>query len=92
MITKENWPENWSKVPAWTEVSEEVYENFFNVLPPIWKCGSAYFQVSEPECHVEDGNRIRSKHMTFTKADGRCWYLGIQFIGVLPERVVRDNG
>ena len=80
-ITHDNWPEDWSKVPAWTEVDEEVYEHFFNCLTPIsWK--GAYFQCSEPYTHEpNEMGRWRAKYLTFTKKDGKCWYLGILFEG-----------
>ena len=88
MITKDNWPENWGKVPAWTEVSEEVYDHFFNVLPLLTWCGG-YFQCSEPYSHEamfpgSENPRVRGKYLTFTKKDGKYWFLGIQFAGHYP--------
>ena len=85
MITKDSWPENWGKVPAWTEISGELYDHFLNVLPPLTVVGS-YFQCSEPYSHEEmyPGGRLHGKYMTFVKKDGRCWYLGIQFAGHYP--------
>ena len=91
MITKENWPEAWSQVPAWTEVSEEVYGHFFNVLPPRNWTGS-YFQCSEPYSHDEKypGGPLCGRYLTFVKKDGRCWYLGIQFAGHYPMHKKED--
>lgn len=87
MITKDTWPESWASVPAGTEVSEEVYDHFFNVLPlAAWRGG--YFQSSEPYSHEPDSNgRFRAKYLTFTKRDGKYLYLGIQFYGEYPKEV-----
>jgi hypothetical protein len=79
-ITHDNWPEDWSKVPAWTEVSEDVYDHFLNVLPPLCWFGN-YFQCSEPYSHEESVGLWRGKYLTFTKQGGNCWFLGIQFAG-----------
>ena len=83
-ITKDNWPENWSIIPEWTEISEEVYDHFLNVLPPRNWCGS-YFQCSEPYSHEEYDGRWLGKYMSFLKKDGKCWYLGIQFPFYKPQ-------
>ena len=85
MITKTNWPENWSVIPAWTEISDDVYDHFLNVLPPINWVGS-YFQCSEPYTHEEKhpGSGLFGKYLTFVKKDGKCWFLGIQFAGHYP--------
>lgn len=92
MITHENWPENWSKVPAWTEVSEEIYNHFLDILPPLVMCGS-FFQVSEPYSHEEDEKgRWRGKYMSFLKHDGKCWFVGINFAGHMPALEVKSNG
>ena len=90
-ITIENWPENWSNVPAWTEVSEEVYEHFLNCLPPlVWR--GNYFQCSEPYTHEPDKNsHWRGKYLTFTRKDGKCWYLGIQFRNEYPKNEGRAS-
>lgn len=87
MITVDTWPESWGTVPAWTEVSEEVYNYFLNVLSPLrWRGG--YFQNSEPYSHGQNGKFWCGKYLTFTKADGKYWFLGIQFPGCFPERVI----
>lgn len=85
-ITKDNWPESWGRVPAWTEIDEPVYEHFFNVLPLITHRGG-YFQTDEPYDHRErpDG-RFSPRYLTFTTYDGRFWFLGVQFAGEYPER------
>lgn len=87
MITKDNWPQKWSEVPAWTEISEEVYEHFFNVLPLLEWCGG-YFQPTEAYTSAQDDKgRWRNKYLTFTKIGKKFWYLGVQFRGVYPERI-----
>lgn len=99
-ITKDNWPESWGRVPAWTEVSEEIYEHFLNVLPPLnYSYPCPYFQCSEPYSHEyqmirvgdtpkEDRFRWRGKYLTFSKQDGKCWFLGVNFSGEYPEKEV----
>lgn len=79
-ITRENWPENWSKVPEWTEVDEEVYEYFFNVLPPRYMCGFM-FQAGEPYDHADNCGKWQGRYLTFVKRDGKCWFNGINFPG-----------
>lgn len=88
MITKHNWPEDWAKVPEWTEISEEIYEYFFNALPPMNKVGT-YFQFREAFNHEEEVPGCwRGRYMTFVKKDGKCWFIGIQFSGRYPIRKV----
>ena len=96
----DNWPEDWSKIPAWTEVDEDIYDHFLNVLPPLIMCGT-FFQVSEPYTHEldiirigktsrEDRYRWRGKYMSFLKHDGKCWYVGINFAGHFPALEVQQ--
>ena len=85
MITKDTWPESWAAVPAWTEVDEDIYYHFLNVLPPLVWVGS-YFQVSEPYSHEVVGDRWRGRYLTFIKKDGKCWFLGIQLEGHYPMK------
>ena len=81
-ITKDNWPESWGKVPAWTEIDEDVYNHFLNVLPPLnYNYPCPYFQCSEPYSHEENVGLWRGKYLTFTKQDSKCWFLGINFSG-----------
>ena len=45
-----------------------------------WK--GDYFQCSEPYTHEpNEMGRWRAKYLTFTKKDGKGWYLGILFEG-----------
>lgn len=88
MITRENWPEDWSRVPDFTEISEDVYNHFLNVLPPrIWV--GDYFQCSEPYTHDAEwpGGYPKPMYMTFGKKDGKCYYLGIQYYGGYPGKL-----
>ena len=88
IISRSDWPQDWSAVPAWTECSEEVYEHFLNVLDPIEWCGG-YFQCCEPYTHeLHASGRWKAKYLTFTKQDGKCWFLGIQFRGDYPAKEV----
>ena len=69
------------------EITEEVYLNFLNVMPPIslkggqgWPAG---FQVSEPYCHRTDSRtgRWSGMYATFTSCNQRYFYQGINFAG-----------
>lgn len=74
------------------EITEEVYNNFFNAMPPIHLSGgqgvTAGFQMNEPYCHREDTRTgaWRPMYMTFTKSDGRYFYQGINFTGEIDSR------
>lgn len=85
MITCNNWPKRWEEVPAWTEIDEEVYNHFLNVLPPLcWN--DSYFQCSEPFDFAKDENgRFGGLYLTFDKRDGKFFYLGINFRGQRPK-------
>lgn len=89
-ITRDNWPEDWSKVPAWTEIDENIYEHFLNVLPPLMECGT-FFQCSEPYTHEDDHGRWRGKYLSFLKHDGKFWYVGINFAGHFPAQEWRAS-
>ena len=74
------------------EVSEEVYNHFLNIMPPIslnggqgWFSG---FQVGEPYCHRDDtrNGRWRPMFATFTSAGDRYFYQGINFAGEVDSR------
>lgn len=87
IITMNNWPERWEDVEPGSEVSEEVYDEMLNVLPPISiRAGhSSYhagFQMGEPQDHREDANgKWRARFLTFISARGRFYYAGIHFGG-----------
>lgn len=74
------------------EVTEEVYNHFLNVLPPIslkggqgWPAG---FQMGEPWRHREDtrNGRWRPMFATFTNSGDRYFYQGINFAGEVDSR------
>ena len=74
------------------EVSEEVYNNFLNLMPPISLKGGqgwvAGFQVGEPYCHRMDSRSGKWKAMfaTFTASGDRYFYHGINFAGEVDSR------
>lgn len=81
-ITHDNWPDQWRDVPPFTEVSEEVYNDMLNVLPPIYLPASPYsgFQTGEPYDHAEDENgKWRARYMTFVHVGTRFFYTGLNF-------------
>lgn len=73
-------------------VTQEVYENCLNVLPPIGlKGGQGYwagFQVGEPYCHKVDQRtgKWRPMFATFTMAGNEYVYQGINFAGEVDSR------
>ncbi|MEG0985022.1 MAG: hypothetical protein RSK76_01460 [Clostridia bacterium] len=87
IITMDNWPERWESVAPGTEISEDVYNEMLNVLPPIYiRAGhSTYFsgfQMGEPQDHREGANgKWRARYLTFISARGRYYYAGIHFLG-----------
>ena len=90
MFTRETMPDTWEEVPVGSEISEELYEDMLNLLPPIYLRKSPYpgFQSSEPYTHAEEANgKWRSKHMTFVRIGGRFYYAGIQFAGECEWRL-----
>lgn len=73
-------------------VTEETYDFFLNVVPPInikggqgWPAG---FQVGEPYCHRDDTRtgKWRPMFMTFTRSGDRFFYQGINFAGEVDSR------
>ena len=74
------------------EVTEQVYDNFLNCMPPISLNGRqpclAGFQVGEPYCHREDtrSGKWRPMFMTFTMSGFRYFYQGINFAGEIDSR------
>lgn len=87
MITHDNWPERWEDVSPGTEVSEDVYQDMLNCLPPIYlrKSNLRGFQMGEPHHHAEDSNgKWRAQFLTFVSSGGRYFYAGINFGGECP--------
>lgn len=74
------------------EVSQETYDNYLNIMPPIGLRGgqgwTAGFQVGEPYCHREDARSgaWRPMFATFTKCGDRCFYQGVNFAGEIDSR------
>lgn len=85
MMTRETLPKDgWCCVNPGTEISEEIYWDMLNMLPPLSLRNSPYcgFQTSEPYSHEEDSKgRWRSKHMTFVMVGDKYYYAGVQFAG-----------
>lgn len=69
------------------EITEEVYNNFLNCMPPIGLQGGqgwcAGFQTGEPYCHRTDSRtgKWRPMFATFTTRAGRYFYQGVNFAG-----------
>ena len=81
----------WSKVAPGTEITEELYEDMLNVMPPIYLRRSPYcgFQVGEAYTHEQDEQgRFRPMFMTFVTVGGRYYYAGINFGGRCDWRLV----
>ena len=90
MITHDNWPERWENLPAGTEISEEIYDQMFNALPPISLRKSLYcgFQMGEPHDHQEDANgKWRARFLTFVNIGKKFYYAGINFGGECDWRM-----
>ena len=78
--------------PRGSEVSEEVYNNYLNIMPPISLKGGqgacAGFQMGEPYCHRTDkrNGKWRPLFATFTTINGRFFYHGLNFAGEIDSR------
>ena len=80
MITVDNWPENWGKVELFTPVSDEVYNHFLNVLPPV-RWWDDFLQPGEPYSHDERG----ALYMTFKRIERTWYFIGFYHAGeILP--------
>lgn len=55
-----------------SQVSEQLYQYFLEVLPPMYK--NRGFMVSEPYSYDHTVNQ--STYATFCKVDGKCYFLG----------------
>ncbi len=81
-ITHDNWPQNWRDVPPFTEVSEEVYNDMLDALPPIYLRRSPYcgFQMGEPHSTAADENgNWRNQYLTFVHIGTKHYYAGLNF-------------
>lgn len=78
------------------EITEEVYSNFLNCMPPVGLKGgqgwAAGFQLGEPYCHRTDTrtNKWRPMFATFTTSNGRYFYQGINFAGEVDSSGFTD--
>lgn len=59
MLTWDSMPDNWNEVAPGTEISEEIFDDMLNAMPPIPLRKSLYcgFQVGEAHDHKEDAQR-----------------------------------
>ena len=77
-FSREDWKgsfdENFTPEDLPAEVTEEIYWEFLEVLPPAYWVGDL-FQVGEAVRHNENG---RPCYSTFDKKDGKYFYLGVQ--------------
>jgi hypothetical protein len=94
-ITHDNWPERWADVPAFTEVSKEVYNDMLDALPPVYLRHSPYcgFQMGEPQDHAEDETgKWRARFLTFVHVGRRYYYAGINFGGECIQCMPEEGG
>lgn len=75
--TREDWQRDREfKAVAGQEIDEEIYNEMFNVLPPLRLPSGAKmagFRVSEPYTH-RDGKPL---YMAFGNSGGKYFYLGL---------------
>lgn len=76
--TREDWQRDRDfKAVAGQEIDEEIYNEMFNVLPPLRLPHNEYcaagFRVSEPYTH-RDGKPL---YMAFGNRGGKYYYLGL---------------
>lgn len=82
MFTRDQWKGDFHKCcPTGEEINEELYQYFYDILPPIGLSSGARmcgFQISEPHDHVlcTDG-KMRARYATFGSSNGKFYYLGI---------------
>lgn len=79
VYTSENWAADRSfKAAAGQEISKEIYEEMFNVMP-VQRLKEAHgctagFRTTEPYTHING----KAVYMAFGKKDGKYYYLGLQ--------------
>lgn len=82
MFTREQWKGDFHNCcKPGEEISEELYNYFLDILPPIsLRSGASMcgFRVSEPHDHVlrKDG-LYHARYATFGTSNGKYYYLGI---------------
>lgn len=79
VYTREQWAADRTfKAQAGQEITEEIYEEMLNVMPPLRLKNSegctAGFRMSEPYTH-RNGQPL---YMAFGKRGGKYYYLGLQ--------------
>ena len=80
IYTSEQWAADRSfKAEAGQEITEEIYEEMFNVMPIQRLKEAAHgcvvgFRTTEPYTHI-NGQAV---YMAFGKKDGKYYYLGLQ--------------
>ena len=65
-------------------ISADVYETFFNQLPPQYLPRATFpvsvtagFMSTEPYTHAESSGKYRAFYMAFGKCGDTCYYLGL---------------
>lgn len=94
-ITRDSWPEHWENVLPFTEVSEDIYNDMYNALPPIILRNSPYcgFQMGEHQDHAEDETgKWRARFLTFVSIGKRYFFAGINFGGECRQRMPMQGG
>lgn len=96
ILTLEGWQKFSDKTGKldWTsyaipnsEIDEETYYNFLDVMPPVTMTYD-YFQVGEPDSDIEVDGKLKTLFPTFCQRGNRYFYLGNC---LLWERVERGK-
>lgn len=66
------------------QISSDVYETFFNQLPPQYLPRAAFpvpvsagFMSTEPYAHADSSGKFRAFYMAFGRNGDTCYYLGL---------------
>lgn len=90
MLTWDSMPDSWNEVAPGTEISEEIFDDMLNAMPPIPLRKSPYcgFQLGEAYDHKEDANgKWRARYLTFVGVGGKYYYAGVHFGGECDWRM-----
>lgn len=90
MLTWDSMPDSWNEVAPGTEISEKIFDDMLNAMPPIPLCKSPYcgFQLGEANDHKEDTNgKWRARYLTFVGVGGKYYYAGVHFGGECDWRM-----
>ena len=79
VYTIEDWEKDGTfKASEGQEITEEIYEEFFNIMPIqrlVKSCGcTAGFRTTEPYTHIGG----KAVYQAFGKRNGKYYYLGLQ--------------